>query len=359
MRDNFFSLGGHSLLAAQIFQEIEEQFGRQLSLEKLLHAPTIEGIARILCERDPGSSSSTLVPIQPHGFKPAFYLVHGVGGNILNFSHLANLLGADQPVYGLQSQGLDGKKPVLTRVEDMAAVYVEEIRRFQTEGPYYLGGMSFGGRVAFEIARQLHAQGQRVALLALLDSYPRGYARLLRRQESSCARIKLILGKAKSHWEALTFVPAGKRWEYLAKKIHTLQRRIKSKLWQSFYHLQSANVRMGNKILQNVKEANVLASAKYICKPYPGHVTIFRAMEESIDDFDPIPLWRQLAKGGVTVHATPGNHISLLSEPHVSTLAGQLTKSLEQAQDAQATSGVTPAEFSRTSVQASELKLAW
>jgi aspartate racemase len=212
--------------------------------------------------------------------------------------------------------------------------------------------------VAFEIARQLHAQGQRVALLALLDSYPRGYARLLRQREGPIARVKRILDKVNSHREALSAVPRGKRWEYVAKKVRTLQRRVKSKLWQNIYHLRSAKVQRGNKILQNVKEANFLASAKYICKPYPGHVTIFRAMEESIDDFDPIPLWRQLAKGGVTVHATPGNHISLLSEPHVSTAGGQLKKSLEQAQDAQATSGVTPPEFSRTSAQADELKLA-
>ncbi|MEO8428152.1 MAG: amino acid adenylation domain-containing protein [Verrucomicrobiota bacterium] len=249
IRDDFFSLGGHSLLAAQIFRKIEEQFGSKLPLSTLLQTPTIEGIARVLQEQDLNSSLSTLVPIQPHGTKPAFYLIHGIGGNILNFFDLANRLGPDQPVYGLQSQGLDGKKPVLARVEDMAAVYVEEIRRFQPVGPYYIGGMSFGGRVAYEIARQLHAQGQLVALLALLDSYPRGYARLLRRREKTLARVRFILGKGKSHWEALSAVPTGQRWDYLATKLHTLQRRIKSKLWQNAYHLQSANARLGNKIL--------------------------------------------------------------------------------------------------------------
>jgi thioesterase domain-containing protein len=236
---------------------------------------------------------------------------------------------------------------------------VEEIRRFQTEGPYYLGGMSFGGRVAFEIARQLHAQGQSVALLALLDSCPSGYARLLRQREGPIARAKRILGKVNSHWEALSAVPRGKRWEYVAKKVRTLQRRVKSKLWQSIYHLRSANVQKGNKILQNVKEANILASDIYLCKSYPGHVTVFRAMEESIDDIDPAPLWRQLAKGGVTVHATPGNHITLLSEPHVSVLAEKLKKSLEKAQEMQAKAGLTPTESCITSAPAEELKLAW
>ena len=359
VRDNFFSLGGHSILAAQIFKEIAEQFSRQLPLSMLLQTPTIEGIARVLQERDRDNSLSILVPIQPQGTKPPLYLIHGIGGNILNFCDLGNRLGPDQPVYGVQSQGLDGKKPVLTRVEDMAAVYVEEIRRFQTKGPYYLGGMSFGGRVAFEIARQLHAQGQSVALLALLDSCPSGYARLLRQREGSIARAKRILGKVNSHWEALSAVPRGKRWEYVAKKVRTLQRRVKSKLWQNIYHLRSANVQRGNKILQNVKEANILASDMYLCKSYPGHVTVFRAMEESIDDVDPAPLWRQLAKGGVTVHATPGNHITLLSEPHVSVLAEELKKSLEKAQAAQGNPELTPTESARISAQDAELKLAW
>ena len=116
---------------------------------------------------------------------------------------------------------------------------------------------------------------------------------------------------------------------------------------------------MGNKILQNVKEANVLASAKYICKPYPGHVTVFRAMEESIDDFDPTPLWRQLAKGGVTVHATPGNHITLLSEPHVTVLAAQLKQCLEEAQEARAGRELTPIESFRNPGVVEEWKLAW
>ena len=196
----------------------------------------------------------------------------------------------------MQSQGLDGKKPVLTRVEDMAAVMWRRFDDSKPKGPYYLGGMSFGGRVAFEIARQLHAQGQAVALLALLDSCPSGYARLLRQREGPIARAKRILDKVNSHWEALSAVPRGKRWEYVAKKVRTLQRRVKSKLWQNIYHLRSANVQRGNKILQNVKEANFLASDMYLCKSYPGHVTVFRAMEESIDDVDPAPLWRQLAK---------------------------------------------------------------
>ena len=108
-----------------------------------------------------------------------------------------------------------------------------------------------------------------------------------------------------------------------------------------------------------MKEANFLASDLYLCKPYPGHVTVFRAMEESIDDIDPAPLWRQLAKGGVTVHATPGNHITLLSEPHVSVLAEELKKSLEKAQEMQAKARLTPTESCRTSAPAEELKLAW
>src|SRR6185295_16996263 len=133
-------------------------------------APTIAQLAMSLADSDT-SRWSSLVPIQTEGARPPFFCVHAVGGNVLEYYNLALHLGTDQPFYALQSRGLSGEQPQKT-IEDMAAHYLIEIRQLQPEGPYFIGGRSLGGMIAYEMACQLHAGGEEVALLALLDSYP-------------------------------------------------------------------------------------------------------------------------------------------------------------------------------------------
>src|SRR5262249_46214139 len=172
-------LGGHSLLAVRLFSEIERSVGRKFPLVTLFQAPTIEELARVF-ERTAAVGTSLLVPIQTHGSKPALFLVHGAGGDVLwGYANLAKYLPADQPVYGIKSRGQAGLEEC-AQLEEMALHYLKEIRAFQPEGPYYLGGYCFGGNVAYEIARQLEAQGQSVGSLLLLDSSPAnaGYERI-------------------------------------------------------------------------------------------------------------------------------------------------------------------------------------
>jgi len=115
---------------------------------------------------------SSLVKIQPGGSKPPFFGVHGAGDGILVYYYynLIPYLGPEQPIYGLQPQGLDGLQVPHSRIEDMAAYYIKEIRTIQPEGPYFLGGASMGAN-CLEMAQQLHAQGQKVAMLVLFDTY--------------------------------------------------------------------------------------------------------------------------------------------------------------------------------------------
>ena len=167
---NYFDLGGDSSLAVHLFAQIERVFNVKLPLATLFEAPTIEELARILRREARSSGWSPLVAIQAAGSRPPFFCVHGAGGNVLIYRDLARRLGSDQPFYGLQAPGLDGSCPPLARVEDMAALYAKEIRRVQPSGPYFLGGYCLGGTIAFEIARQIQAQGERVALLAMFDT---------------------------------------------------------------------------------------------------------------------------------------------------------------------------------------------
>ena len=170
-QDNFFDLGGTSMMAVRLFSELRKRFGKNLYLPTLFQAPTVEKIAEILRNDGCVPTWSSLVPIQPNGDKPPFYCVHGAGGNVLMFRELAERMAPDFPFYGMQAQGLDDSKEYLKTVEEMAVHYLEEIKQFQPEGPYYLGGFCLGGQVAFHMAQILRERGEKVALLAMIDTY--------------------------------------------------------------------------------------------------------------------------------------------------------------------------------------------
>ena len=166
--DNFFDIGGHSLLAAQLFARIDRELGANLPLATLFHAPTVRQLADLLRQKDWKPSWASLVPIQPAGSRKPLFCVHGAGGNVLLYRDLARHLGPDQPIYGLQSRGIDGGESYLTRFEDMAAHYINEIKTVQPEGPYNLAGYCLGGTLALEMAQQLEAKGEEVALPRVL-----------------------------------------------------------------------------------------------------------------------------------------------------------------------------------------------
>ena len=167
---NFFDLGGDSSLAVRMFSQIEDIFGVKLPLATLYEAPTINELARILRGEVASSGWSPLVAVQPLGSRPPLFCMHGAGGTVLIYRDLSRHLGLDQPFYGLQSQGLDGDRPPLTTIEEMATLYLKDIRKTQPHGPYFLAGYCGGGTIAYEVAQQLQEDGERVALLAMFDT---------------------------------------------------------------------------------------------------------------------------------------------------------------------------------------------
>ena len=170
LQDDFFALGGDFLQAVELFLSIERTLGQPLPRSILFEASTVSEMARRI---EASSFNRCIVPIQPDGKRPPIYCVHDVNGEVLNFRALAHHLGHNQPLYALQSVGLDGQEPPLARIEEMATRYISEIRRLQSTGPYYLAGYSMGSLIAYEMAQQLRQGGQNVGMLVLFDTQPR------------------------------------------------------------------------------------------------------------------------------------------------------------------------------------------
>ncbi len=322
IRDNFFELGGHSLLAARLMHRIEQSMGQRLPLAALLQAPTVEQLSGLLRREKWSSAWSSLVPIQAEGSRPPFFCVHGVGGNVVGFRDLARHLGPDQPFYALQPQGLDGKRECLTSIPLMAERYIQEIRRVQPEGPYRIGGYSFGGLVAYEMAQRLEAQGVEVALLALFDTYPGKVA-------SRGSQLKNLLS-----------LPLKEQISFVFKKgtfvLTTLGKRLE--------------LRMLPKALRNVRQACEKAAGDYDVEPYPGRVTLFRVREKSVGSLnDPYAIWWRVAAGGVDLREISGDHLSLLKEPQVRLLGQELSHCLAQSANEHSLSTIS--QPARTAVE--------
>ncbi|HZE68260.1 MAG TPA: amino acid adenylation domain-containing protein [Pyrinomonadaceae bacterium] len=327
IRDNFFELGGNSLLAARLFAQIENRFGKHLPLATLFQLPTIELLANFLGDSDASKPWSSLVPIQPEGSRPPLFCVHAAGANVLIYRPLSRHLGKDQPVYALQAQGLDGRARPLTRVEDMAALYIREMRAIQPEGPYFLLGASFGGLVIYEMAQQLLAQGQNVALLAMLNTNCPVY--------TLAKRIQCHFGHLRER---------GPR-TYAREVAKTLKRRLTGQVAEE----NNGSAKGGandvdiQKLLVNDSGADeslvrtvvtiLAAEEQYVPtrQVYPGKITLFWASDAQQGFADNRLAWRRIAAGGFDLHVVPGNHATMREEPNVAELVEKLKPYMQRA----------------------------
>jgi len=325
VRDNFFELGGNSLLAIRLLSRIRASLGRSPPVSALFEDATVEHLAALV--RQEAGPWSPLVEFSKGDGRRPFFCVHAVGGTVLGYVELARRLGPEQPFYGLQSRGLDGDQEPCGSVEEMAALYVEAVRSIQPSGPYLLGGWSMGGTIVLEMARQLQARGEQVALMALIDSYDVTAAvEGLSSTQHESSRLGLLfyrdLLKASGHELPLSEAALARMGpEELRGALEEVGKAAATVMGAGAQPLQA---------LRRVFEANLRAAWRYRPPRHEGRLTCFEASESAL-----------VVQGGsrfgateVEVHTLEGDHYSLLRAPGVEALAERLATCLERARAA-------------------------
>ncbi|HEY0782291.1 MAG TPA: thioesterase domain-containing protein, partial [Thermoanaerobaculia bacterium] len=324
VRDGFFALGGHSLLAVQLLARVEQELGRELPLSTLFAGGTIEAMAALLRQGGDAPAGGLLVPIQPHGARPPLFCVHPAGGDVLCFAALAERLGADQPVYGVEARGLSSAAPPLDRIEARAAAYLQEIRRVQPSGPYWLAGWSFGGLVAYEMARQLAAHGERVSLLALLDSSADAAGEGGAIDDTSA--LLDIAGYVGNLWgRPLPLTRDDLDGRPFEKQLDVLVDRLRA---ADLLPVGAGAAQLARFV--RVYRANTAAVAAYVPGPYTDAITVLKAEADGAAPHGDLG-WGRLSSQPVEVLSVPGGHTTLLSAPHVDRLAETLRACLDRA----------------------------
>jgi aspartate racemase len=329
IRDNFFALGGHSLVALRLFAQIKEKFARDLPITTLFQAPTIEQLASILNQDNQSSAWPNLVAIQPNGSRRPFFFVHGAAGGLLQFQKLAQHIGTDQPFYGLEAIGMDGKQPIPETIEEMAAHYIQEIRAFQPEAPYLLGGLCFGGKVALEMAQQLQAQEQEVALLVLFNTFTSDAIQRLPLWQRFSNHLINLLQKGPAFAINKT-----------QGKINWLRNRYRENLKNRRMEMVIKSAQTSGRILSYqerhlpVAQAHLKADETYIPKTYSGKVILFQTEGDLIPpegySIDPQWGWGKFAGGGLEIYVVPGGHNAVFTDVNIPAQAEKLRACLDK-----------------------------
>ena len=326
INDDFFvDLAGDSLVAVQFVSRLNEAFQIDLDSHILLHHPTIAGVAELIQNSNINTTSQdsflkqllpdSIVEIQTgSNLKLPLFLIHPVGGHVYFYKDLIYHLGKEQPIYGLEDSKLHGQKVEAQLVEEMAAKYVEAMLKVQSEGPYLIGGSSFGGLIAFEMANQLQKLNRKVELLVLIDT-----------PTSEQMPVKLEKDEDIIEYLAQSFFPDHSSAQKLPKHLDTHSQL--SWLCEQFSNTSffQSDLHQLQRLIE-VFKVNMNAMWNYTPQPYPGRVVFFYAKErrELYDPMYPFLPWLDLAAGGVEIHTVPGDHISMHFSPNIEVLAEKL-----------------------------------
>ena len=327
VKDGFFDLGGKSLQAARLFTKIISSFGKELPLTTLIHAPTVELLANEIRPLSKDTNYPTLVPMKKTGKRPPFFCIHGGAGSTLFMHRLAAKMDADQPFYGIEPEGMDGRQFRNTTLEEIAAYYLSEIRKVQPTGPYCFGGYCFGGIVAYEMAQQLLRQGDPAALVVLFAAELRFHrkvpapAKPKPPAKSARHRLATLLKNPARTLYRIAAVALAKRW---------------AQFTPTFYRIW---FRLGLRIPPKMRTLYVWrtlihAERNYVPKPFPGTVVMFHGSDY---DDDPSLGWDRLAANiehHVIGNSSQDERRDLMNEPWVNRTARELSDCVVRACDA-------------------------
>jgi len=371
IHDNFLDSGGHSMLAVELLSRLNAAFNAELPLRAVFEEPTIAGLARrvdvtIVARggrgngHDPGGPTriedELIVPLRAGGSRTPIFLVAPAGGTVFAYYALAHHLGPDQPVYALQDPAFEGNRAPCDTIEEMATTYINAMRSVQPQGPYIMGGWSFGGTVAFEMARQLNGETGLLFLIETITGVSPSEGsrkslsertRLMR--ENFSARCLLALSGLTTTAEGAWFSLAATwpmRWlRAMRRKLGSreerrLGRNLENAVNESVSDMAGAGTMLVKQSFARhwvrIALANARAFRRYVPEPYPGRLTLFVAERRvtARPGADPARGWSQLAQGGVDVCTLPGDHFSILRNPNVATCAQVLRERADEAQSA-------------------------
>ena len=342
VHDNFFSLGGHSLLATRVFAQIDKRIMKGLPITLLFQYPTIAQLGEVIEQQRPSDSWSALVPIKEikeGSSRPPFYCVHGGAGHVFNYQRLADYLADDQPFYGVQPPSWTGHRVKPPKVEELAVRYVAEIRQFQPEGPYYLGGFCFGGMVVYEMARLLQEAGQQVALLALIEPSALGNrdSLMMQKQDGSGPQMGTLplYGFDKNVPRSLFGKIRRGGYGFLMRS----RRRFLRLAQQGKRFVFSLYVATGAPILRQHRDYYLMefvtGKSRLRYRPdgtFKGKIDMFmikrnRFMNQTLG-------WDKVSADGVTMCQFDTHHIGVIKEPYVKEVAAALQSRLDEVQQA-------------------------
>jgi len=302
--DDFFALGGTPETANLLFEQIALVSGRELSPLTIYQAPTIAAISAILEARELPRFPA-VVPLKIGNPESPIFMVHGLGGSVMEFFRMVGHLRFERSIFGLHRKGIDGWDQPFTRVEDLATHYINAVRAIQPSGPYYFVGFSLGGLIALEMAQQAKRGGDGVAFLAMIETFP--------------------------HWKYL-------RLREKAKVATSLAKRLRDK---ALYRVRGLDDEGGDKcqsvgdyprigpafapIMERSGDSDIRMWKRYRPKYYPGTIHFFVRTEGGAKfPKDPRFVWAPLAQEFV-VESIPGDHLGVMSR-NFETLADKLSR---------------------------------
>ncbi len=309
--DNFFEIGGNSILAVQLFAQIEKQMGINLPPVVLLKHNTIAALAEYIAKKEWVNNWSIMVPLRTQGSRLPLFCIHAKGGHVLFYEELVKYLDPDQPVYAIQPRGLDGISPKPQTMEEMAEDYLQEMRKIQPEGPYFIIGI-----VGFEIARQIRASGDKLGMLIVLDTAP---------YENKGGSVN-----QKRLRKLLDWIRKG-QW-------HKIGRKIKSKLGIKQVSTEELSVEKMSTIqeqrLKKIQEDMRDLAINYDWAPQDISITLVRS-EEMVRRPDKkfhVPVWQKLGTAPMDTFTIPVEHWELVKEKGAKILGPELQKRIDAHQ---------------------------